>query len=218
MPKIRVLIVDDHAILREGLRAMLALSGDIQVIGEAADGREALEVTHRLAPEVVIMDIAMPGMDGLEATRRIAKESPATKVLVLSQHDDERYILPVLRAGAMGYVLKRAVSAELVAAIRMVQRGECFVPPSIAQMLLDDYRAQEPPRLPETEDALSEREKEILKLVAEGRTSQEIADLLSLSKNTVMCHRANIYQKLHTHNRTELIKHAVRLGLIELGA
>ena len=218
MDPIRVLLVDDHAILRDGLRAMLALSPDIQVVGEASDGREALTAVERLAPQVVIMDMAMPGMDGLEATRRIVKQSPETKVLVLSQHDNERYILPVLRAGAMGYVLKRSVGAELVTAIRAAQRGECFVPPSIAKVLLQNYRAQEQPELTVGGADLTEREKEILRLVAEGRTSQEIAELLSLSKKTVMCHRANIYQKLGTHNRTELIKYAVRLGLIELNS
>ncbi|MBI4786015.1 MAG: response regulator transcription factor [Chloroflexi bacterium] len=218
MDRIRVLLVDDHAILRDGLRAMLALSDDIQVVGEAADGREALAAIERLAPHVVIMDMAMPGMDGLEATRRIAKQSPQTKVLVLSQHDNERYILPVLQAGAVGYVLKRSVGAELVTAIRTVCRGECFVPPSIAKVLLANYREREQPELPEDGPGLTEREKEVLKLVAEGRTSQEIAELLSLSKKTVMCHRANIYQKLGTHNRTELIKCAVRFGLIELNS
>ncbi len=217
MDKIRVLLVDDHAILREGLKAMLALSEDIQVVGEAGDGWEALGAAERLAPEVAIMDMAMPGMDGLEATRHIVKEFPQTKILVLSQHDNERYILPVLRAGAMGYVLKRSVGAELVTAIRTVHQGQCFIPPAIAKMLLQDYREPERNKVPDGEDCLTEREKEILKLVAEGRTSQEIAELLSLSKKTVMCHRANIYQKLGTHNRTELIRYAVQLQLIEIG-
>ncbi len=212
---IRILLVDDHAILREGLKALLSLSEDIQVVGEAGDGWEALAMAQRLAPEVIIMDMAMPGMDGLEATRRIIKTNPQTKILVLSQHDNERYILPVLRAGAMGYVLKRAVGAELVTAIRTVHRGECFVPPPIAKMMLRNYQ-QEDLAIEPVEDRLTEREREVLKLVAEGRTSQEIAELLSLSKKTVMCHRANIYQKLGTHNRTELIKYAMQLHLIEL--
>ncbi len=216
MDKIRVLLVDDHAILREGLKAMLSLSEDIQVVGEAGDGWQALAATERLAPEVVIMDMAMPGMDGLEATRHIVKEFPQTKVLVLSQHDNERYILPVLRTGAMGYILKRSVGAELVTAIRTVHQGECFVPAAIAKMLLQDYQESERTRVSADEHGLTEREKEILKLVAEGRTSQEIAELLSLSKKTVMCHRANIYQKLGTHNRTELIRYAMHLQLIEM--
>jgi DNA-binding NarL/FixJ family response regulator len=211
---IRVLLVDDHAILREGLKALLSLSEDIQVIGEASDGWEALAMTQRLAPEVIIMDMAMPGMDGLEATRRITKASPQTKILVLSQHDNERYILPVLRAGAMGYVLKRAVGAELVTAIRTVHQGECFVPPPIAKMMLRNYQ-QESLATEPVEDALTEREREVLKLVVEGRTSREIAEVLSLSKKTIMCHRANIYQKLGTHNRAELIKYAIRQGLAE---
>ena len=211
---IRVLLVDDHAILREGLKALLSLSEDIQVIGEASDGWEALAMTQRLAPEVIIMDMAMPGMDGLEATRRITKASPQTKILVLSQHDNERYILPVLRAGAMGYVLKREVGAELVTAIRTVHQGECFVPPPIAKMMLRNYQ-QESLATEPVEDALTEREREVLKLVVEGRTSREIAEVLSLSKKTIMCHRANIYQKLGTHNRAELIKYAIRQGLAE---
>jgi DNA-binding NarL/FixJ family response regulator len=216
MGKIRVLLVDDHAILRDGLRALLNLCEDIEVVGEATEGREAVAFVLEHSPEVVVMDMAMPGMDGLEATRRIVRESPQTKVLVLSQHDNERYILPVLRAGAMGYVFKRAVGAELVTAIRTVHRGECFVPPSIAKMLLHDYRQRGEIAPEEGNDDLTEREKEVLKLVAEGRSSQEIADLLSLSKKTIMCHRANIMAKLGIHNRTELIKYAMRLGLIEL--
>jgi DNA-binding NarL/FixJ family response regulator len=214
MSKIRVMLVDDHAILREGLKVLLALNDDIEVVGEAGDGEEGLANIKHYAPDVVVMDIAMPGMDGLEATRRIVSAYPKTKVLILSQHDNERYILPVLRAGAMGYVLKRAVGEELVTAIRTVYRGESYLQPSVAKMVLQNY--QQTSEEPAKDDmGLTEREKQVLKLVAEGRTSQEIAGLLYLSKKTVMCHRANIYQKLGTHNRTELIKYAMHLGLVE---
>lgn len=186
-------------------------------MAEAADGQEALACVRTRQPDVVIMDMAMPGMGGLEATRRIMEDRPRTRVLVLSQHDDERYILPVLRAGAMGYVLKRAVGEELVKAIRTVYRNECFLPPSIAATVLSDYRQQQEPELePAGDHGLTPREKEVLKLVAEGRTSQQIAESLYLSKKTVMCHRSNIYKKLGTHNRAELIKYAIRQGLVHV--
>ncbi len=213
MSKIRVLLVDDHVILREGLKALLALSEDILVVAEAGDGREALSCVQHYLPDVVVLDMAMPGMDGLETTRHIVKEYPSTRVLVLSQHDNERYTLSVLRAGALGYVLKRAAAEELVSAIRTVYRGESFLQPSVARMLLQDYR-QGTEHPPEGDRGLTQREKEVLQLVAEGHTSQEIAELLHLSKKTVMCHRANIYQKLGTHDRAELVKCAVDLSLV----
>lgn len=207
--------MDDHAILREGLRVLLHLSDDIEVVAEAADGWEALAMVSQGAPNVVVMDMAMPGMGGLEATRRIRDEYPHTRVLVLSQHEDERYVLPVLRAGAAGYVLKRAVSDELVTAIRTVSRGQSFLPPSVAQIVLQDYRQGVEAEAAEDEHGLTPRENEVLKLVVEGYTSKEIAEMLFLSKKTVMCHRANIYKKLGTNNRTELIKYAICHGLIE---
>lgn len=214
--KIRVMLVDDHAIVREGLRAMLALSPDIEVVGEAGDGREALDRAKATAPDIVIMDVSMPGMDGLEATKRLAKEYAEAKVLVLSQHDNDRYVLPILQAGASGYVLKRSIGAELVAAIRTVHAGECYLPPRIAQTVLQYFRNRpgESPEEPEV-SPLTEREREVLKLVVEGNTSQAIADSLCLSKRTVMCHRANIAAKLGIHNRTELIRFAIRTGVIE---
>lgn len=211
------MLVDDHAILREGLRALLALYEDIEVVGEAADGREAIVALQKCRPDIVVMDMAMPGMDGLEATRRIIKREPRVKVLVLSQHDNQRYILPVLKAGAAGYVLKRTVGVELVTAIRTVHQGECFLPPAVAKEVLRNYRQPQTMAIAEADQTrLTEREREILKLVADGRTSQEIAELLCLSKKTVMCHRANIYAKLGTHNRSELVKQALRFGLIDL--
>jgi len=213
--KIRVMLVDDHGIVREGVRAILSLSPDIQVVGEACDGREALEQARSCLPDVVIMDITMPGMDGLEATRRLTRDFPGVRVLVLSQHDNDRYILPILQAGASGYVLKRSIGADLVAAIRTVHAGESYLPPRVAQTVLQYFRLQPGESQQDEISLLTEREREVLKLVVEGHTSQEIADLLCVSKRTVMCHRANIASKLGIHNRTELIRYAMRTGIIE---
>jgi DNA-binding NarL/FixJ family response regulator len=215
MDKIRVLLVDDHGIVREGLRAMLSLNQDIQVVGEAADGREAIDRARSCAPNVVVMDMAMPGMDGLQATKRLARDFAGVRVLVLSQHDNERYILPVLQAGASGYVLKRSVGAELVAAIRAVHAGDSWLPPRVAQAVLQYCRQGTTALADDEAGLLTEREREVLKLVVEGYTSQEIADLLHLSKRTVMCHRANIASKLGIHNRMELLRYAMRTGVIE---
>lgn len=215
MDTIRVLLVDDHGIVREGLRAMLSLNQDIQVVGEAGDGREAINQARTCAPNVVVMDMAMPGMDGLQATKRLTRDFPEIRVLVLSQHDNERYIMPVLQAGASGYVLKRSVGVELLEAIRAVHSGECWLPPRVAQTVLW-YCRQGPHELAEDDTSvLTDREQEVLKLVVEGHTSQEIADLLHLSKRTVMCHRANIASKLGIHNRMELIRYAMRTGVVE---
>src|SRR4030042_356853 len=165
MDRTRVLLVDDHGIVREGLRAMLSLNQEIEIVGEAADGREAIRQTRSCAPNVVVMDMAMPGMDGLQATKRLARDFPGVRVLVLSQHDNERYILPVLQAGASGYVLKRSVGAELVEAIRAVNTGDCWLPPRVAQTVLQ-YTRQVPSTLAEDDtNVLTGREHEGLKLV-----------------------------------------------------
>jgi DNA-binding NarL/FixJ family response regulator len=211
MSKIRVLIVDDHAILREGIRALLALQDDIGIVGEAADGREAVDKARQLEPDVILMDVAMPLMDGLEATRRIRKENPKAKILILTQYDNKEYVLSSIKSGASGCVPKRAVASELVSAIRAVHRGDSFLYPSVTKFLVEDYlqRVEEDPY-----DQLTAREREILKLVAEGRTSREIAGLLSVCVKTVLGHRTNLMEKLGIHNRTELIKYAIRKGLI----
>lgn len=214
MTKIRVLLVDDHAILRDGLQVLLALCDDLEVVAEAGDGEQAIACVRQHAPDVVVMDLSMPRMDGFEATRVLTKQYPDVRILVLSQYDNERYILPVLRAGAIGYVDKRAVGEELVSAIRHVARGEPFLPPSVARIVLQDYQHVEE-QAAEQEYHLTQREKEILKLVAEGHTTQEIANRLFLSKKTVMCHRGNIYHKLGTHERTELNRYATSLGLVQ---
>ena len=213
MAKIRVLIADDHALMREGIRALLALHDDIEVVGEAADGREAVDKAHELEPDVVLMDIAMPIMDGLEASRRILKERPDTRILVLSQHVDREYVLSSIKAGATGFVSKKAVASELVAAINAVYRGDSVLHPSIAGVLIDDYR-QRTRGETDSYERLTPREREVLKLVAEGRSNREIADLLVLSAKTVLGHRMRLMEKLDIHNRAELIKYAIRKGLI----
>ena len=213
MDKIKVLVVDDHAILRDGIRALLGLHDDIEIVGEASEGKEAIEKVQQLMPDVVIMDIAMPGMDGLEATRRIGKRNPKIKVLVLTQYDNKEYILSVIKAGAAGYVPKRALGSELVSAIRAVDKGDSFLYPSAATALIEDY-LQQAEGEEEPYDRLTAREREILKLIADGHTSQEIADMLFISLKTVLGHRTKIMEKLDLHNRTELIKYAIRKGLV----
>jgi DNA-binding NarL/FixJ family response regulator len=213
MARIRVLIVDDHAILREGIRALLSLYPDIEVVGEAEDGLQAISLTRQLGPDIVLTDIAMPGLGGLEATVEIRKQSPNSRVVILTQHDDSEYIFPILKAGASGYVLKKAVGTELVAAIRAVYRGESFLYPSVATAVIEGYLS----RGEDSEssyDRLSDREKQVLKLIAEGHTNKEIAEMLSLSVKTVLAHRANVMEKLDIHNRTELVKYAIRKGLV----
>jgi DNA-binding NarL/FixJ family response regulator len=200
--------------MREGIRALLGIHDNIEVIGEASEGKEAVEKAQELMPDMVIMDIAMPGMDGLEATRRIRKKNEKIKVLILTQHDNKEYILSVIKAGASGYVPKRALGSELVSAIRAVQQGDSFLYPSAAAALIEDYLQQAGEGDPY--DQLTAREREILKLIAEGHTSRAIADMLVVSQKTVMGHRAKIMEKLDLHNRTELIKYAVRKGLVSL--
>jgi len=213
MDKIRILVVDDHAIMRDGIRALLGLHNDIEIVGEASEGTEAIEEAEELAPDVIVMDIAMPRMDGLEATRRIKKKNPTVKVLVLTQYDNKEYILAAIKAGVAGYVPKKALGAELVSAIRTVHQGESYLYPSAAAAVIKDYlkRAEEEPY-----DRLTAREREILKLVAEGCTSREIADMLFISLKTVLAHRTKIMGKLDLHNYAELIKYAMRKGLLSM--
>ena len=213
MEKIKILMVDDHALMRDGIGALLGLHDDIEIVGEASEGKEAIKKARELAPDVIIMDIAMPGMDGLEATRRIRKENPKMKVLVLTQYDTREYILSAIKAGAAGYIPKRALGSELVAAIRTVYQGNSFLYPSAAAALIEVYLHQSEE---EPYDRLTAREREILKLIAEGHTSREIADMLFISLKTVLGHRAKTMEKLDIHNRTELIKYAMRKGLISM--
>ena len=211
MEKIKVLVVDDHAIMRDGIRAMLSVVDDIDVVGEAADGRQAVERAQETEPDVVVMDIAMPDMDGIEATRRIQKKTPKSKVLILTQHDNKEYILSAIKAGASGYVPKRALGSDLVTAIRAVNKGQSFLYPSAARALIEDYRWQTEGKDPY--DTLTPREREVLKMIADGYTSRAIAEKLIVSLKTVLGHRTKIMGKLDLHNRTELIKYAMRKGL-----
>ena len=214
MDRIKILVVDDHAIMRDGIRALLGLHDDIEIVGEASEGNEAIEKAQELMPDVLIMDIAMPGMDGLEATRRMRKKSPKIKVLVLTQYDNKEYILSVIKAGAAGYVPKRALGSELVSAIRAVHQGDSFLYPSAAAALIEDYLQQAKEEEPYNQ--LTAREREILKLIAEGHTSREIADMFFLSLKTVLGHRSKIMEKLNLHNQTEVVKYAMRKGLVSL--
>ncbi len=211
MSKIRVLLVDDHAIMRDGISALLDLQDDIEIVGEASEGKEAIEKARELVPDVVVMDISMPEMDGLEATRRIKKKDPTVKVLVLTQHDDREYILSTIKSGSDGYLPKRALGSELVAAIRAIHQGHSFLYPSATGALIEDYRRQVEK---EPYDRLTEREREVFRLIADGHTSREIVDMLFISLKTVHNHRAKIMEKLNIHNRSELIKFAIRKGLV----
>jgi len=217
MSAIRVLIVDDHAIVRDGVRALLALDKDVQVVGEAGGGREAIELARRLAPDVIVMDIAMPDLGGLEATLEIRKERPGARIVVLSQYGDASYVRRFLKAGVSGYVLKKAAGADLVAAIHAVARGGLVLDPEVARDALNDDVSEERVRGASSADEyerLTDREKQVLKLVAEGRSNKDVAALLGISVKTAMSHREHVMEKLRAHNRTDLIKFALRHGVI----
>lgn len=211
MTQIRVLVVDDHAVLREGIRALLAKQSDITVVGEAGSGAEAVEQAQALKPDVILMDISMPGIDGMEATRRIKAHTPAARILVLTQHEDEELIVPMLQAGAAGYIFKRAGGAELVDAIRAVQHEGAYIHPRVARALMHQVSRVEEP----SEPHLSEREKEVLTLIAQGLTGREIAEKLCLSEKTVVAHRTSIMEKLDLHHIADLVRYAIREGLVK---
>ena len=210
----KVLLADDHAILRDGLRMVLDAQPGISVVGEAEDGRQALDMVEELHPDVVVMDIAMPNMNGLEATRQIKRRFPDVKVVILTMHENQQYLVQIVKVGATACVLKRSAGTELVTAVKAAARGESYFSPSIARMLLEDYRILLDHGTADDEELLTEREREVLQLVAEGRTNQEIADLLTLSIKTVQTHRAHIMEKLNAHDRTDLVKYAISKGMI----
>jgi DNA-binding NarL/FixJ family response regulator len=213
--KIRVLIVDDHAILREGVRALLALQADMEVVGEASDGQLALEQVQKLDPDVVLMDIAMPGLGGIEAALELRKRGARARILILSQYEDREYVRRLLKAGVAGYVLKKSAGAELANAIRAVSRGGPVLDPEVARTAMEEAN----PAVPGAADpyeALTDREKQVLKLVAEGRSNKEVADVLGISVKTAMSHREHVMEKLGVHNRTELVRFAIKRGVIRV--
>jgi DNA-binding NarL/FixJ family response regulator len=214
MARHRILIADDHAILREGVRALLATADDIEVVGEAADGREAIDLAQQLEPDLILMDVAMPGLGGLEATLEIRRRVPRAKIVVLSQYGEPEYVRRFLKAGVSGYVLKKAAGAELVAAIRAVMRGGLVLDPEVARTALQDTSAPDDTEAPDAYESLTDREKQVLKLVAEGHTNKDIAGLLGISVKTAMSHREHVMLKLQVHNRTELVRFALRHGVI----
>ena len=216
MEKIRILLADDHTILRSGIRSLLEDEPGLSVIGEAEDGRTAVTMACKLKPDVVIMDIAMPLLNGLEATRQIKVQCPDVKVLILSMHDNEEYIRQVLEAGAMGYILKDAAARELISAIQSVYRGEAVLSPAVTRLVIEDYLRWGGTRPQEEADSLSPREREVLQLIAEGYTNKQIAEILSISIKTVQAHRNNLMQKLDLHDRGELIKYAIQKKIIEI--
>ncbi len=209
--KIRILLADDHALVRQGFRLILETQPDMEVVGEAANGREAVELAQRLSPDVVIMDVGMPEMGGIEATRRLAQCCSRTAVLALSMHKDSVYVREILRAGARGYLLKDAFDRDLLAAVRAVARGEGYLSPAVSEAVLSDYRRSVSDPL----DLLTSREREVLQLLAEGKTNKEIASMLNLSIYTVDAHRGRIMEKLNLHSIGELVRFALRHGLVD---
>jgi DNA-binding NarL/FixJ family response regulator len=213
--KIRIVIVDDHAILREGVRALLGAQADLEVVGEASDGQEAIAVVGKLDPDVVLMDIAMPGLGGIETTIELKKQGHRAKVLIMSQYEDREYVRRLLKAGVSGYVLKKSAGSALAGAIRAVHRGGLVLDPEVARVAM----AEAGPAVEgggDPYDSLTDREKQVLKLVAEGRSNKEVADVLGISVKTAMSHREHVMEKLGVHNRTELVRLAIRRGVIRV--
>ncbi len=217
MNKVKVLIADDHALVREGIAAFLKLCDDIEVVAEASDGIEAIEKIRKHRPDIIIMDVNMPKLGGLETTVEIKKMHPEIKILVLTQYEDREYIARFLKAGVSGYLLKKAVGSDLIAALRAIVRGELYLYSSIASEVVEGYlRGDKQGDMESPYDKLSDREKQVLKLVAEGHTHKEAADMLNISVKTVIAHQTNIGEKLGIHARAGLIKFAIQNGIIKI--
>jgi len=217
MSRIKVLLAEDHTIVRKGIRSLLDDQPNIEVIGEAEDGREAIEKVEKLAPDIILMDNTMPILNGLEATRQIKKRFPEIKILILTMHTNEEYILQFLRVGASGYLVKQTAPTELVSAIEAVYRGDSFLSPSISRTIIDEYlRQAEATGKWDSYDSLTDREREVLQLLAEGYSTKEIADHLHISAKTVGVHKINLMHKLNLHSQSELTKYAIRKRIISL--
>lgn len=215
MSKIRVLITDDHALIRRGIASLLNDQADMEVVAEAGSGEEALQQMQKATPDVVLMDISMPGMDGLEVAKRVQTQFPGVRLLILTMHDREDYLFRAVRAGAAGYILKGADVQDLLSAIRTVHKGDVYLSPKVTSLLLTDYlRRAETGEQEASYDGLTEREREVLRMIAQGQTTGEIAEALHLSRHTVDTHRDHIMQKLNLHRKAELIKYAIRKGLV----
>jgi two-component system response regulator NreC len=204
-------LADDHTIVRQGLKLILSANADMEIAGEAANGREAVDLAQKVKPDVVLMDVAMPELGGIEATRRMVEANPRVRVLVLSMHKEAVYVREILKAGARGYILKDAIDTELLHAVRSVARGDGYISPAVSGALLSDYRQN----VTDPADLLSNREREVLRLIAEGKTNKEIASRLNLSVYTVDSHRAKIMEKLNLHSTGELVRFAIKHGLAD---
>ena len=214
---IRVLIAEDHSVVRTGLRLIISSEEDMTVVGEAEDGLQAIQKAHELRPDVIVMDMTMPGLGGLEAARQMKRDLPDTRILFLTIHDSEEYFFQAVQAGADGYVTKASPAWEVLTAIRTVHQGDCYLNPGVAKMLMGEYleRVKQGGKR-DPYDALSDREREILHLIATGHSNREIAGLLSISEHTVHNHRARLMEKLGVHDRLELLKYAIRRGIISV--
>jgi len=215
MKTIRILLADDHTVVRKGLRLLLESHPDLEVIADAADGRETVALAEQHTPDVVVMDVAMPALNGIEAARQICAKLPHTAIVFLSMHSDEGYVLKALKAGARAYLLKDSAEQDLISAVKAVTEGKAFFSPAISKMLVEDYMRQMQERAVEDSyDLLTTREREILQLLAEGKSNKEVANVLNLSLYTIETHRSNIFQKLNLHSTAELILYAIRKGVI----
>jgi len=213
--KLRILLADDHSVMRSGLRALLEREGNLEVVGEAANGRDAVSLSSTLSPDIVVMDVAMPVLNGIEAARSILRQAPTTRVVMLSMHSDESYVMRSLNAGARGYLLKDSAAAELLSALDAVSRGKSFFSSAVRRLLAEDYvRALRQKGMVDSYELLTSREREVLQLLAEGKTNKEVATSLNISPYTVETHRGNILEKLGLHTPAELILYAVRKGII----